>query len=79
MLNSHPELQVNIFNNNRGITKCQSFLHDADDNEAKAIVIPQVFSKNTQANKVTAKLTQKLFLTWTLDGRRAGNGLSNIS
>ena len=27
------------------------FLHDGDNDDAKAIAIPQVFSENSQANK----------------------------
>ena len=50
IVNTHSEFQVNIFSNNRDITKCQ-FLH-ADNTAAKAIAISQVFSKNNRVNKM---------------------------
>ena len=53
IVNTYSEFQVNIFSNNRDITKYQ-FLHanynnDADD--AKAIAMPWVFYENSQAKK----------------------------
>ena len=41
--NKYSDVHVNIFSNNRDITNCHKFLHDDDNNEAKAIAIPQVF------------------------------------
>ena len=35
IVNTQSEFKVNIFSNNRGITKCHSFCND--DNDAKAI------------------------------------------
>ena len=46
--NTYSEFQVNIFRSNRDITKYQ-FLHNEDD--AKAIAILLVFSKNRGADK----------------------------
>ena len=43
IVNTFSEFQVNIFGNNGDITKCQ-FLHTNDNNNAKAIAIPWVFS-----------------------------------
>ena len=43
----YSEFQVNIFSNDRDITKCQ-FLHDAED-DAKVMAIPWVFSENSWA------------------------------
>ena len=48
IVNTYSNFQVNIFSNNRYITKCQFLHHDYSDN-AKAIAIPQVFSKNSLA------------------------------
>ena len=50
IVNTHFEFQSNIFSNNRDITKCQ-ILHD--NNKAKAIAIPRVFSENSQAKMVS--------------------------
>ena len=47
-MNKYSKFQVNTFSNNRDITKCQKFL-DVDDDKAKAIAIPLVFSKNSKA------------------------------
>ena len=53
----YSEFQVNIFSNKRDITKCQKFLHDANnaDNNVKAKAIPQVFSKNSHAKNQYSK------------------------
>ena len=43
IVDTYPKFQVNIFSNNRDITKCPKFLHSDDDNnndDAKAIAIP---------------------------------------
>ena len=44
IVNTYSEFQLNIFHNNRDITKCQS-------DDGKAIAIPRVFSENSEANK----------------------------
>ena len=56
IVNTYSKFQVNIFSNNRDITKCQKFLHidnndDEDDNDAKAIAICRVISENNRAKK----------------------------
>ena len=57
-VNTYCEFPVNIFSNNINITKCRSFCtatydNDEDNDDAKAITIPCVFSENSQANKMT--------------------------
>ena len=37
IVNRYFDFQVNIFSNHKDITKCQSFLHDDDNDDAKAI------------------------------------------
>ena len=44
---TYAEFQVNIFCNNRDITKCQ-FLDSPNDDDT-AIAIPKVFTENNQA------------------------------
>ena len=61
-LDSKHKLKVNIFSNNRNITKCQSLLHDDDNDDAKAIAIPQVFSKNSPAKYERKQNKRKLNL-----------------
>ena len=53
-VNTYPEFQVNIFSNNRDITKCHSFCTTTttDNDDAKAIAIPRVFSKNGLAKNM---------------------------
>ena len=46
---TYCKFQVNIFSNDRGITKCQS-LHD--NANAKTTAIPWVSSKNSKAKKI---------------------------
>ena len=56
IVNTYSEFQVNIFSNNRDITKCQFLHHDDDDNndDAKAIAIPRIgFSPKTTEVKVS--------------------------
>ena len=48
--NTYSEFEVNIFSNNRDMTKCQCFLHDID-NDSKAKEIPPVFSENSGVKK----------------------------
>ena len=64
--------QVCMFSNDRDMTKCHSFSttdhNDNDDN--KAIAIPLVFSKNSQANQT--KVTEKGVLT-TRQRSQSGN------
>ena len=48
MVNTYSEFQVNI----RDITKCQSFCTTTttpDNDDAKAIAIPRVFTENSRA------------------------------
>ena len=52
IVNTYPESELTIFCNNRHIKNFQQFLHDSD---AKAIAIPQAFSKNRWAKNMTAK------------------------
>ena len=51
MVNTYSKYQVNIFSNNRDITKCHSFCMtmttDNDNDDVKAIPIPWVFSENS--------------------------------
>ena len=54
IVNKFSEFQVNIFSNNRDITKCQT-LHDANDDNAKVLAQYLGFSQKT------AKLINK----WT--------------
>ena len=54
IVNSYSEFQVNIFSNNRDITKCQRF------DDAKAIEIPQVFSENSQAKNFGLLQTESI-------------------
>ena len=55
IVNTFSEFQVNIFNNIRDITKCQSFCTTKmttmlpDNDHAKAMAIRQVFSENSRA------------------------------
>ena len=52
IVNTYSEFQVNIFNNNRDITRCQSLNannNNDDNDDANAIAIPHVFSENSQA------------------------------
>ena len=55
IVNTYSEFQVNIFSNNRDITKYQSFCtttSTTDNNDAKAIaIVTSVFSENSRANK----------------------------
>ena len=39
-MNNYSEFQVNTFSNNEDIRKCQ-FSHDAADEDARAMTIPQ--------------------------------------
>ena len=47
IVNTHSEFQVNIFRNN--IYKMSRFLLDDDNDDAKAITLPRVFSENSRA------------------------------
>ena len=50
IVNTYSEFQVNIFSNNRDITKCHSFCTTTSDNDDdKAIAIPLIFSENIRA------------------------------
>ena len=61
IVNTYIEFQINIFNNNKDITKCHSSLHANDDNDnAKAIAIPRGFSENNRA-KNTVEGGEKAF------------------
>ena len=51
IVNTYSEFQVNIVSNNRNITKCQFLYHKDEDDDAKAIAIPPVFSENSRAKK----------------------------
>ena len=53
MVNTYYKFQINMFRSKRDITKCQKFLHDDHNDDAKAIVIPWVFSRNSGAKKIT--------------------------
>ena len=46
--NTYFEFRVDIFSNNRDITKCQSFLRD----DAKAIAIPRGLAENSRAKNL---------------------------
>ena len=51
-VNTYSKFQVNIFSNNKDITK--QFLHhdnNEDKDDPKAIAIPVVFSENSPAKK----------------------------
>ena len=58
-MNTYSQLQVNIFSNNRDITKCQSFstitTTAPNNDDPKAIAIPLVFSENTRAKNTGTK------------------------
>ena len=58
IVNTHSKFQVNIFSNNRDY-KMSQFLHDDDDenDDAKAIAIPRVFSENSRAKNLENKTT----------------------
>ena len=49
IVNTYSEFQVNIFSNNRDIYKISQFLHNNDNDDTKAISIPWVLSRNSQA------------------------------
>ena len=58
-MNIYFEVQVNIFSNNRDITKWSMLLHDDDDDhndDAKALAKPRVFSENSRAINVETAL-----------------------
>ena len=48
IVNTYFKFQINIFSNDRDITKCQ-FLHHDD----KVIAIPRVFSDNSRADMIS--------------------------
>ena len=52
IVNTYSEFQANIFSN-RDVKKCHSFYKRTitDNDNAKAIAIPRVFSENSRANK----------------------------
>ena len=54
IVNIYSEFKVNIISNNRDITKCQSFCTTMmpDNDDDKALAIPQVFSENSQAKNI---------------------------
>ena len=59
-MNTFSEFQVNIFSNNRDITKCQSFCTTKPDNDdAKATAIPRVFCENSQAKNRQTRHNEK--------------------
>ena len=51
IVNTYLEFQVYMFSNDRDMTKCHRFLHD-DNDDTKAIAIPQVFSENRRAKNI---------------------------
>ena len=48
IVKTYYKFKVNIFSNNRNITKCQNF---CNNDNAKTITIPWVFSENNRAKK----------------------------
>ena len=51
IVNTNYEFQINIFNNNTDIAKCQRFCMTTDNDDVKAIAIPRVFHENSRAKK----------------------------
>ena len=71
-MNTYSEFQVNIFSNNRDITKCQFLHHD----DAKAIAIPRVFSENIPGKN--AGLSHLVLVCAGCNGQRLANGQFSV-
>ena len=55
IVNKYSKFQINIFSNKR-YYKMSKFLHDDNNDDARAIAIPRVFSENSQAKNAAEDL-----------------------